>query len=74
VEAAAFRNRQAPQPRELANALLLLVEGAYAVSQTLGGGADGAGHSIVWASDVLVDAQVGNGGKAEGAIRRDARS
>jgi AcrR family transcriptional regulator len=50
---------RAPRPRELANALLLLVEGAFAISQTLGGGT----HSIVWASDVLVDAQLGNGRK-----------
>jgi AcrR family transcriptional regulator len=57
---------RAPQPRELANALLLLVEGAYAISQTLGSGTDGVGHSIVWASDVLVDAQLGNRRKASG--------
>jgi AcrR family transcriptional regulator len=51
---------RAPRPRELANALLLLVEGAYAISQTLGGGSDGVGHSIVWAGDALVAAQLGN--------------
>ncbi|RBP16764.1 TetR family transcriptional regulator [Roseiarcus fermentans] len=48
----------APQPRDLANALLLLVEGAYAISQTYGGGTDGVGQSLVWASDALVDAQL----------------
>jgi AcrR family transcriptional regulator len=56
---------RAPRPRELANALLLLVEGAYAISQTLGGGIDGVGHSIVWASDALVDAQL-NGAPGSG--------
>jgi AcrR family transcriptional regulator len=58
------RALHAPRPRELANALLLLLEGAYAISQTLGGGADGIGHAIVWASDALVDAQIGKSGKA----------
>ena len=53
-----------PRPRELANALLVLVEGAYAISQTLGGGRDGVGHSIVWASGALVDAQLRKGRKA----------
>jgi AcrR family transcriptional regulator len=49
---------QAPQPQQLADAFLLLVEGAYAISQTLGGGPNGAGHSIVWASEALVAVQL----------------
>lgn len=48
----------APRPQHLADGLLLLVEGAYAISQTLGGGPDGAGHAIVSAGLALVDAQV----------------
>jgi AcrR family transcriptional regulator len=49
---------QVPQPRQLADSFLLLVEGAYGLSQTLGGGPDGVGHSIVWASEMLVEAQL----------------
>jgi len=49
---------QAPQPQRLADGFLLLVEGAYGISQTLGGGPDGVGHSIVWASELLVEAQL----------------
>jgi AcrR family transcriptional regulator len=49
---------QAPRPKQLADSFLLLVEGAYAISQTLGGGRNGVGHSIVWASEALVDAQI----------------
>ncbi len=48
----------APQPKQLADGLLLLVEGAYAVSQTLGG-PKGPGHTIVWAAKALVEAQLG---------------
>ena len=48
----------APRPKQLADSLLLLVEGAYAISQTLGG-PHGPGHAIVWAAEVLVDAQLG---------------
>jgi AcrR family transcriptional regulator len=47
-----------PEPQQLADGLLLLLEGAYGISQTLGGGRDGAGHSIVWASERLVEAQL----------------
>jgi AcrR family transcriptional regulator len=47
-----------PRPEELADALLLLVEGAYAISQTLGG-RKGPANAIVWAADALVDAQLG---------------
>lgn len=50
----------APEPRRLADAFLLLFEGAYGLSQTLGGGADGAGHQLVWASEMLVEAQLGS--------------
>lgn len=48
----------APRPKQLANSLLLLVEGAYAISQTLGG-PQGPGHAIVWAAEALLDAQLG---------------
>jgi AcrR family transcriptional regulator len=47
----------APQPQQLADGLLLLVEGAYAISQTLGG-PKGAGHALVWAAEALVAAQL----------------
>jgi len=46
-----------PRPKQLADGFLLLVEGAYAISQTLGGGRNGVAHSIVGASEALVDAQ-----------------
>ena len=48
----------APRPKQLADSLLLLVDGAYAISQTLGG-PHGPGQAIVWAAEALVDAQVG---------------
>jgi AcrR family transcriptional regulator len=44
------------QPKQLADGLLLLVEGAYAISQTLGG-RKGAGNALVWAAKALVEAQ-----------------
>lgn len=47
---------KARDPEQLADGLLLLVEGAYAVSQTLGG-AKCPSHAIVWAAEALVDAQ-----------------
>jgi AcrR family transcriptional regulator len=47
---------RAPEPQRLADALLLLVEGAYAISQTLGG-RKGPGHELVWAANALVEAQ-----------------
>ena len=47
----------AVQPKRLADGLLLLVEGAYAISQTLGG-PTGPGGEIVAAADALVDAQL----------------
>jgi AcrR family transcriptional regulator len=50
-----------PRPQQLADGLLLLLEGAYAISQTLGGGPTGVGHAIVWAGQALVDAQVAEG-------------
>jgi AcrR family transcriptional regulator len=46
-------------PDRLADSLLLLVEGAYAISQTLGGGAKGAGHALPWAALALVEAELG---------------
>ncbi len=48
----------APRPKQLADSLLLLVEGAYAISQTLGG-PERPGQAIVWAAEALVDAQLG---------------
>lgn len=51
---------QVGQPQQLADGLLLLVEGTYAISQTFGGGADGPGHALVWAAEALVDAQLGH--------------
>ena len=47
---------KARDPKQLADGLLLLIEGAYAVSQTLGG-AKCPSHAIVWAAEALVDAQ-----------------
>ena len=47
----------AREPKQLADGLLLLVEGAYAISQTLGG-PKGPGNAIVGAADALVDAQL----------------
>jgi AcrR family transcriptional regulator len=44
------------KPKQLADGLLLLVEGAYAISQTLGG-PKGPANAIVWAAQALVDAQ-----------------
>jgi AcrR family transcriptional regulator len=41
------------KPRQLADGLVLLVEGAYAASQTLGG-RKGPGNVIVWAAEALV--------------------
>jgi len=46
----------APRPKQLADSLLLLVEGAYAISQTLGT-RKGPGNAIVWAAKALVEAQ-----------------
>jgi AcrR family transcriptional regulator len=43
------------RPKQLADGLMLLVEGAYAISQTLGG-RKGPGKEIVSAADALVDA------------------
>ncbi|WP_225772686.1 TetR/AcrR family transcriptional regulator [Inquilinus sp. Marseille-Q2685] len=47
----------APDPQALADGLVLLVEGAYAISQTLRG-RDGPGKAIVWAAEALVEAQL----------------
>lgn len=51
------RALRVPHPNQLADGLLLLVEGAYAISQTFGGGANGPGHALVWAAEGLVAAQ-----------------
>jgi AcrR family transcriptional regulator len=63
-----------PEPKRLADGLLLLFEGAYGLSQTLGGGANSAVHQIVWASEMLVEAQFAaanaKGSKREAPSRR----
>jgi hypothetical protein len=51
---------RAPDPERLADGLLILFEGAYGLSQTYGGGPNGPGHRIVWASEMLVEAQFGD--------------
>jgi AcrR family transcriptional regulator len=48
----------APRPELLADGLLLLVEGAYAISQTLGGSRDGPGKALPWSAEALVEAQL----------------
>jgi len=50
---------EARQPKQLADGLLLLIEGTYAISQTLGGGRGGPGHALIWAAEALVEAQSG---------------
>jgi AcrR family transcriptional regulator len=52
-----------PKPQQLADGLLLLVEGAYAISQTFGGGANSPGHALIWAAEGLVAAQRASSGK-----------
>ena len=42
-----------PQPAKLADGLLLLIDGAYASSQTLGG-PKGPAVALVWAADMLI--------------------
>jgi AcrR family transcriptional regulator len=45
------------RPNQLADGLLLLVEGAYAISQTAGE-SETPGDAIVWAAEALVEAQL----------------
>jgi hypothetical protein len=45
----------AGEPKSLADGLLLLVEGAYAISQTLGGGAKAPGHALVKAANGMIE-------------------
>jgi AcrR family transcriptional regulator len=59
----------APDPKQLADSFLLLVEGAYGISQTLGGGPNGPGHAVVWASEMLLEAQIA--GVKSKASKRD---
>lgn len=47
-----------PAPMELADGLLLLVEGAYALSQTLSDTVGAPGNVLPWAADALVEAQL----------------
>jgi len=44
----------AREPKKLADGLLLLIEGTYAISQTLGG-RDSPGHAVVFAAEALVE-------------------
>ena len=53
---------EVPHPRQLADGLLLLVEGAYAISQTLGGGPKSPGKSLVQSAQALVEQQRGRRG------------
>ena len=46
----------ARRPMQLADALFLLIEGAYASSQTLGG-RDGPASRLVWGADILIEAR-----------------
>jgi AcrR family transcriptional regulator len=48
----------AREPKQLADGLLLLVEGTYAISQTLGG-RESPGNAIAWAAEALVKGQLG---------------
>ncbi len=48
----------AVRPQQLADGLLLLVEGAYAVSQTLPPSPQGPGSALAWAADALIEAQL----------------
>ena len=48
----------APEPQKLADAWLLLFEGAYALSQTLGAAAGVMGRSLVWAAVTLAETQL----------------
>ena len=50
----------ARQPKQLADGLLLLVEGAYAISQSLGG-PKSPGNALVWGAKALVEAQLATG-------------
>jgi len=49
------RALDARQPELLADGLLLLVEGAYAISQTLGGGRKGPGNALLRSAQALAD-------------------
>ncbi len=51
----------AVRPRQLADGLLLLVEGAYAISQTLSAteSQERPAHALVWAARTLVESQLG---------------
>jgi AcrR family transcriptional regulator len=52
----------AREPKRLADGLLLLVEGAYAISQTLSG-AESPGNAIAWAAEALVEGATEANGK-----------
>jgi AcrR family transcriptional regulator len=61
----------ARRPKQLADSLLLLVEGAYAISQTAGE-SETPGAAIVWAAEALVEAQLR--GSQSGRRRGDSAS
>ena len=48
---------RAPRPKQLADSLLLMAEGAYGISQSLGG-RDSPANAMVWAAQALVEAQL----------------
>jgi hypothetical protein len=47
----------AAHPEKLADGLLLLIDGAFASSQTLGG-LEGPAAALVWAADALIEGSV----------------
>lgn len=49
----------APEPQKLADAWLLLFEGAYGLSQTLGPAAGTASRSLLWAAETLATVALG---------------
>jgi AcrR family transcriptional regulator len=53
----------APDPEQAGDGLMLLVEGAYAASQTLGGH-DGPGKALSWAAEALLQAGMTTGSTA----------
>lgn len=48
------------EPVKVADAVFLLIEGAYAASQTLGG-RSGPAHAVAWAARALVESRLGGG-------------
>ncbi len=59
----------ASQAKRLADAWLLLLEGAYALSQTLGGGESAVAHTLPSASEMLLDAHLSSAAASASARR-----